>query len=150
LALGSIDHLQKQVVNYASQRVIVDLTLVSLTADSPGQRGDTAKKVNEMLLSATGLPTTTDPVDESTPKSPSAAPSVEVSSTEVLITTQQVAFGTAAAAGVRGESIGARLVATMRRAFAASADASRPRPHDYPKRYAYLENALMAREMERP
>jgi hypothetical protein len=102
-----------------------------------------------MLLSATGLPSTTDPVDESIHQSPSAAPSVEVSSPEVLITTQQVAFSTAAAVGVRRESIGARLVASMRRALAASADASRPRPQPYPKRYTYLENALMAREMER-
>jgi hypothetical protein len=123
--------------------------VISPTADSPDQRGDTAKKVNEMLLSATGLPTTTDPVDESMPQPPSAAPSVEVSSAEVLITTQQVAFSTAAAAGVRRDSIGARLVASMRRVFATSVDASRPRPKAYPKRYAYLENALMAREMER-
>ena len=129
--------------------MILDLTFVSPTDESPSQRGDTAKKVNEMLLSATGLPTTTDPVDESTPQPPSAAPSIAVSSPEVLITTQQVAFSTAAAAGVRRESIGARLVASVRKMFAASADASRPRPHDYPKRYAYLENALMAREMER-
>ncbi len=102
-----------------------------------------------MLLSATGFPSTTDPVDESTPQPPAAAPSVEVSSTEVLITTQEVAFSTAAAAGVRRESIGARLVAIMRRAFATSADASRPRPQDEPRRYGFLENALMAREMER-
>ena len=102
-----------------------------------------------MLLSATGLPSTTDPVDASMPQPPSAAPSVEVSSTEVLITPQQVAFSTAAAAGVRHESVGARLVASMRRAFATSADSSRPRPRSYPKRYGSLENALMAREMER-
>lgn len=129
--------------------MIVDLTVISPTDDSPDQRGGTAKKVNEMLLSATGLPTTTDPVDESTPQPPAAAPSVEVSSTEVLITTQQVAFSTAAAAGVRRDSIGARLIASMRHLFATPADASRPRPQHYPKRYAYLENALMAREMER-
>ena len=101
-----------------------------------------------MLLSATGLPTTTDPVDESTPQPPAAAPSVEVSSTEVLITTQQVAFSTAAA-GVRRESIGARLVASVRKMFATPADAPHARRHDYPQRYAYLENALMGREMER-
>jgi hypothetical protein len=128
--------------------MILDLTFVSPTDESPSQRGDTAKKVNEMLLSATGLPTTTDPVDESTPQPPSAPPSIAVSSPEVLITTQQVAFSTAAA-GVRRESIGARLVASVRRVFATSVDASRPRPQSYPKRYAYLENALMAREMER-
>jgi hypothetical protein len=115
----------------------------------PVNWGDTAKKVNDMLLSATGLPNTTDSVDESTPQPPSAAPSVEASSAGVLITTQQVAFSTAAASGVRSESIGARLVASMRRVFATSADASGPRPQHYPKRYSYLEKALMAREMER-
>jgi hypothetical protein len=129
--------------------MILDLTVVPPTADSPGQRGDTAEKVNEMLLSATGLPSTTDPVDEAMPQPPSAAPSVEVSPTEVLITTQQVAFSTAAAEGVRPESTGARLVASVRRVFATSADASHPRPQHYPKRYGFLENALMAREMER-
>jgi hypothetical protein len=60
-----------------------------------------------------------------------------------------VAFSTAAAAGVRRESIGARFAASMRRAFASSPDASRPRQQRYAKHYAYLENALMAREMER-
>ena len=100
-----------------------------------------------MLLPATGLPTTTDPVAESAPQPPSAAPDVEVSSTEVLITTQQVALGTAAAVGVPRESIGARFVASIRRAFTTRAD--RPRPQPYPKRYSYLENALMAREMDR-
>jgi hypothetical protein len=140
---------QKQVANYSSQGMIADLTVVPPTADSPGQRGDTAEKVNEMLLSATGLPGTTDPVDESMPQPPSAAPSLEVSSTEVLITPQEVAFSTAAAAGVRRGSIGARLVASVRRVFAIPADASHPRPQHYPRRYGFLENALMAREMEK-
>jgi hypothetical protein len=129
--------------------MVVDHTVNSPTADSPDQRGDTAKKVNEMLLSATGLPTTTDPVDEPTPQPPAAAPSVEAASPEVLITTQQVAFSTAAALGVRRESIGARFVASLRRAFATPAETPHARPHDYPRRYAFLENALMAREMER-
>ena len=102
-----------------------------------------------MLVSATGLPSTTDPVDESMPQPPPAAPSVEGSSTEVLITTQQVVLSTAAAVGVHRESIGARVVAIVRRMFATSADASRPRPQCYPRRYGFLENALMAREMGR-
>jgi hypothetical protein len=72
-----------------------------------------------------------------------------VSSTEVLITTQEVVFSTAAAVGVRRESIGTRLVATVRQMFATPTDAPRPRPRDYPKRYGFLENALMAREMQR-
>jgi hypothetical protein len=102
-----------------------------------------------MLDSPTGLAGTTDPVDEPMPQSPSAAPSVEVSSTEVLITPQEVLFSTAAAVGVRRENIGARLVAMMRRIFATSTDASRPRPQYEPKRYGFLEDALMAREMDR-
>jgi hypothetical protein len=101
-----------------------------------------------MLLSAPGLPSTPAPVDEATPHTASAAPSVDISPDEVLevlITTQQVAFSTAAAAGVRRESIGARFVASVRRMFATPADA----PSRSAKRYTYLENALMAREMER-
>jgi hypothetical protein len=98
-----------------------------------------------MLDSPTRLASTTDLVDEPMPQPPSA----EVSSTEVLITTQQVAFSTAAAVGVHRENIGGRLVAIMRRMFATSTDTSRPQPRHYPKRYGFLENALMAREMER-
>jgi hypothetical protein len=102
-----------------------------------------------MLASPTGLASTTHPVDESMPQSPPAAPSVEVSCTEVLITTQQVVFSTAAAVGIRRENIGGRLVATMRRMFATSTDTSHPRPEYCPRRYEFLEHALMAREMER-
>jgi hypothetical protein len=72
-----------------------------------------------------------------------------VSSTEVLITTQQVVFSTAAAVGVQRENIGGRIVAIMRRMFATSKDGSRPRPQYEPKRYGFLEDALMAREMDR-
>lgn len=102
-----------------------------------------------MLDSPTGLANTTDLVDEPMSQPPSTAPSVEVSSTEVLITTQEVVFSTAAALGTRRENIGGRLVAIMRRVFATSTDASGPRPAYYPRRYGFLENALMAREMDR-
>ncbi|BBZ38295.1 hypothetical protein [Mycobacterium conspicuum] len=70
----------------------------------------------------------------------------------VVITPQQVLLGTAAAAGVRRAHPGGRLVAAVRRMFAtstASSRAPRPRPRYQPKRYAYLENAAMARAMER-
>jgi hypothetical protein len=94
-----------------------------------------------------------DPVTAPKPQphtaAPATAPSAEASSTEVLISTQEVLFSTAAAAGVRRQSVGARLVASMRRVFASSGDEAHPRPHDEPRRYTYLENALMAREMER-
>ena len=102
-----------------------------------------------MLVSSTGPANTTDPVDEGTPQPSPAAPAVEVSSTDVLISTQQVVFGTAAAEGIRRENIGTRFLAMMRRTFATSTDASRPRPRYQPRRYAYLEDALMAREMDR-
>jgi len=102
-----------------------------------------------MLVSTTGLAGTTDPVDEPLRQPPSAAPSVEVSSAEVLITTQQVVFSTAAAVGARRESIGGRLVAIMRRMLATSTDGSRPRRQYYPRSYGFLEDALMAREMHR-
>jgi hypothetical protein len=129
--------------------VIVDRTVVAAMADSSGQRCHIGNEVNEMLVSPTGLAGTNDPVDEPTRQAPSAAPSVEGASTEVVITTQQVAFSTAAAVGVRRENIGDRLVAVMRRIFATSTDASRPRPRQYPKHYAFLEDGLMAREMDR-
>ncbi|OBG26565.1 hypothetical protein A5673_07460 [Mycobacterium sp. E3198] len=74
---------------------------------------------------------------------------MEVTSTEVLISTQQVVFGTAAALGARRTSIGGRLVATARRMLTTATDASVPERRHYPKRYGFLENALMAREMER-
>jgi hypothetical protein len=102
-----------------------------------------------MLNSPTRLASTTDLVDEPISQPQSDAPSIETPSTEVLITTQEVAFSTAAAVGVQRENIVRRFVAIMRRVFATSTDASRPRPRYEPRRYAYLENALMAREMER-
>jgi hypothetical protein len=102
-----------------------------------------------MLNSPTGLASTTDLVDEPISQPQSDAPSIETPSTEVLITTQEVAFSTAAAVGVQRENIVRRFVAIMRRVFATSTDASRQRPRYEPRRYAYLENALMAREMER-
>jgi len=41
------------------------------------------------------------------------------------------------------------LLAAVRRSFAAPAHRDRPVRREYPKRYAFLENACMAREMER-
>jgi hypothetical protein len=141
--------VQKQVADYACPGVIVDRTVIAPTADSLSQGCDTGKAANEMLVSPAEPASTTESLDQPTRQAPSAAPSAEASSTEVLITTQQVAFGTAAAAGVRRENIGHRFVAVMRRLFATSTDASRPRPQHVPKRYAFLEDSLMAREMDR-
>jgi hypothetical protein len=75
--------------------------------------------------------------DVPTAKPHSAAPTVEAASTEVLITEQEVLFGTRAAARAQGRNV------------SRSEPPSRPRRGDHPKRYAFLESALMAREMGR-
>jgi hypothetical protein len=67
----------------------------------------------------------------------------------VLITEQEVLFGTAAAVPPRRQNISRRFVASIRQMFSVSAPTSRPRRGDYPKRYEFLERALMAREMDR-
>jgi hypothetical protein len=69
------------------------------------------------------------------------------SNTTALITEAQVALGTAAATGVRGKE--RRWVALLSRIFVAAARQSRPKRRRSIPRMAYLENALMAREMER-
>ncbi|TAM67876.1 hypothetical protein [Mycobacterium sp.] len=71
-----------------------------------------------------------------------------------LITEQQVAFATAAAAPVPSPTVrwwaktihAVRAASSMRRT--PRAKAHRPRPY-YPRHYGYLENARMAREMDR-
>jgi hypothetical protein len=106
------------------------------------------KKVDEMLATSTGLNRTPDAVNESIPQPPAAAPSVEAASAEVLISTQQVLIGTAAAQGTRHAHIGlaGRIAAAVRRM---AAEANQPRLPHYPRQYGYIENARMAREMER-
>lgn len=96
-----------------------------------------------MLVSPTGL-------DEPIGQRPPAAPSVEVTSAEVVISTQQVVIGTAIALGAgRRTSIGGRLAAIARRVLTIPTGAPVQQRRHYPKRYGFLENALMAREMER-
>lgn len=93
-----------------------------------------------MLVSPAVLANTTEPVQQ------------PVEQPEVLITPQQVLFSTAAAAGVQREHAGGRLVAIVRRMFATSTKEPRPprpKPRYQAKRYAYIENAAMARAMER-
>ena len=68
-------------------------------------------------------------------------------SAPVLITVAQVAFGTAAATGVRRKD--SRWVALLRRIFVRAPKASRPKRRPYRPRIAYLEHSLMAREMDR-
>lgn len=66
----------------------------------------------------------------------------------VLITEQQVLFSTAVAAGTHPHH---NVITMMSRAVSSVTDhwrTRRARPH-YPSHYSYLENSLMAREMDR-
>jgi hypothetical protein len=102
-----------------------------------------------MSSSRTASAGTADAPYEPILRAPSVAPADEAASAEVLITEQEVLFGTAAALPARRESITRRFVVLMRRMLAASAHASRPPRRDVPKRYEFLESALMGREMDR-
>jgi len=103
-----------------------------------------------MSYSRTASAGTADAPYEPIVRAPSVAPAYEAASTEVLITEQEVLFGTAAALPARRRRhTSRRFGASMRRMFAVSAHTSRPRSGDYPKRYEFLERALMAREMGR-
>ncbi len=78
-----------------------------------------------------------------------------VSRAPVLISEHAVALGTAVA--LRGRSTTRRrwvdathvLLVAMHRSLMPSTQDSRPARHNYPKRYAFLENASMARAMDR-
>lgn len=82
-----------------------------------------------------------------------------VSPETVLITEHQIALGTAAVLGGRATIrhrhrprwIGATrvVVAAVHRAFVPSTPRVRLTRRVYPKHYVFLENACMAREMER-
>jgi hypothetical protein len=82
-------------------------------------------------------------------RAPRVAPADKAATSEVLITEQEVLFGTAAALPARRRHIGRRFGASMRRLFAVSERPSRPQRGDYPRRYEFLERSLMAREMDR-
>jgi hypothetical protein len=78
-----------------------------------------------------------------------------VSPAPVLISEHEVSLGTAVALRPRPK-IRRRwfdttkvLLAAMRRSPAPSPQEGRPVRRDYPKHYAFLENACMAREMDR-
>jgi hypothetical protein len=78
-----------------------------------------------------------------------------VSPVPVLISEHQVALGTAVALRPRPKTRRRWFEAThvwlaaMQRSLAPSTHEGRPVRRDYPKRYTFLENACMAREMDR-
>jgi hypothetical protein len=96
-----------------------------------------------MMVTSTGLRTAPDTQAITRPSS--AVPVDETAAAEVLISTQQVLFGTAVVQETRRSTFGSRIAAALRQMVA---DANRPR-HPYLRHYAYIEDARMAREMMR-
>ncbi|MGV0049492.1 hypothetical protein ACRU43_09710 [Mycobacterium colombiense] len=95
-----------------------------------------------MLVTPTGLQTA-----PGTLSGPTAQPSpVAAAPAEVLISTQQVLFGTAAVQATRRAPLAGRIATALRRMVA---DANHPRHPHYPAHCAYIEDARMAREMDR-
>ncbi len=139
----------KQVVDYASQRVVVGRTVIAI-ADPPVDNA--YQEATEMSVSPAGLTSTAKPLAVAMAQSPSPAPSVWAESgesTEVLISTQQVLFSTASARGLRSNQTGGRFGHILRRFFGTSMDESRPPRHEEPRRYGFLEDGIMARAMFR-
>src|SRR5271157_1894359 len=98
-------------------------------------------KTSETLNSPPLLPIAGGATENPTPTTPSAVPPAKPSSAEVLITEQQVIFGTAAAAASRPEK---RLMATLVRVFATSTTETRSRRyHSVQRRMYYIESARM-------
>jgi hypothetical protein len=102
-----------------------------------------------MSVSPAELANTTDLVDEPASQAAPAAPTVAAPSTEVLITTQEVLFSTAAAQGLRRVHTGRRFGDIFRKFFALAPETPRSQPQHYPKHYGFIENSLMSREMDR-
>jgi hypothetical protein len=77
------------------------------------------------------------------------------STAPVVISEHEVALATAVALRARPTTrrrwfeAPQVLLAAMQRSLTPPARESRPARRDYPKRYAFLENACMAREMDR-
>jgi hypothetical protein len=104
-------------------------------------------ETTEMLNAPATVPAEVDATENLTIPTPSVRSSAEASSTEVLITEQQVRFSTAAAAASRRDN---RLMAVLGRAFATSPAESRSRrQQNLQRRMYYIESARMEREMDR-
>jgi len=104
-------------------------------------------QTSETLNSPPAPPVAVDATENPAPTTPSALAPAKPSSAEVLITEQQVMFGTAAAAALGPKN---RLMAALGWVFATSTTETRsPRQHDLPRRMYYIESARMAREMGR-
>ena len=104
-------------------------------------------QTSETLNSPPAPPLAGDATENPTPTTPSAVAPVKPSSAEVLITEQQVMFGTAVVTASRPQN---RLIAALSWVFASSTTEtlSRRQP-SVPRRMYYMESARMGREMDR-
>ncbi len=129
--------------------MVLDRTVIAI-ADPPVDNA--YQEATEMSVSPAELISAAKPFAVAVPQPPSPAPSVGAESsesTEVLISTQQVLFSTAAARGLHRNQTGGRFGGILRRFFGTSMDEARPPRHDEPKRYGFLEDGIMARAMFR-
>ena len=103
-------------------------------------------EVCEMQEQPTASASTSDTVDEPLPEAPAAAPPIEVPTTEVLITEEEVVVSTAAAVAPQRQWAGRRLLAGLWRALAGWRNPSHRHPSCPPY---YLERARLSREIDR-
>jgi hypothetical protein len=103
-------------------------------------------EVCKMLEQPRAAATTSDTVDEPLPEAPTAARSIDVPTTEVLITEEEAVFGTAAAVAPRRQGAGHRLLARLWGVWAGWTNASHRHPYSLPY---YLEHARLSREIDR-
>jgi hypothetical protein len=89
-----------------------------------------------------------DVTEDVRPAAATAGPSL-ASQAPILITEQEVAFGTAAAIPVSPERTIRRWVMAVRELFVSAGDPYRRGRPIHPRRYGYLEAGCMAREMDR-
>jgi hypothetical protein len=124
-----------------------NVTAEHTSLSRPKRKDTSAMKTSEVLNAPPADLVAADATEHPATPSPSAVPSAEASSTEVLISEQQVMFSTAAAAAPRRKI---RLAAILGRVFVTStAESSSRRQQSPPRRISYIERARMAREMER-
>jgi len=113
----------------------------------PSAKDTSAMKTSETVNTPPADPTAAGATEHPITPSPSAVPSAQTFSTEVLITEQEVMFSTAAAAASRPQN---RIAAMLGRVFATETAESRERRlQNLQRRTYYTECARMGREMDR-
>ena len=115
-------------------------------------------RIQRHITTATGMPTRLNRPGAAPADSAAGGACVEsvvepaVAEAPILITEQEVLFSSAAAVSISSKKTAGQWIALLRprRPFTRSTVDERPAKHrHYPQHYVFLEQALMAREMER-